>query len=41
MTGTHKDKKVSSTKNQMFIAYETSSIITKRGFKASILENSI
>ena len=38
MTGTHDNAKVSIPGNQMFIAFETASIVAKRGFKASILE---
>ena len=41
MTGTYGYTKISSPRNQMFIEFDTSSIIAKRGFKASILENSI
>ena len=40
MTGTYKDKKVSIPRNQMFVTFETSSTLEKRGFKASILKNS-
>ena len=41
MTGDHSYTKVSSPRNQMFIEFETTSIVAKRGFNASILENSI
>ena len=41
MAGSYRNKKVSSPRNQMFIAFETTSTVAKRGFKASILENSI
>ena len=41
MTGTYIDKKVSSPRNQMFVTYESSSTVAKKGFKASVLENSI
>ena len=41
MTGTYRNTKVSSPRNQMFIEFVTTSIDSKRGFNASILENSI
>ena len=41
MTGTYSNKIVISPRNQMFIEFDTTSIVAKRGFKASILENSI
>ena len=41
MTGTYRNKKISSPRNQIFVTFETSSTTSKRGFKASILENSI
>ena len=41
MTGDYSYTKVSSPRNQMFIEFETTSIVAKRGFNASILENSI
>ena len=41
MTGTYRNKKVSVPRNQMLVAFETTSTVAKRGFKASILENSI
>ena len=41
MTGTYRNKKISIPGNQMFVAFETTSTVAKRGFKASILENSI
>ena len=40
MTGSYKNTKVSSPRNQMFIEFETTSIVVKRGFQASIFENS-
>ena len=41
LTGTYRNTKVSSPRNQVFIEFETTSIVAKRGFNASILENSI
>ena len=41
MTGDYSYTKVSSPRNQMFIEFETTSIVAKRGFNAFILENSI
>ena len=41
LTGTYENTKVSSPRNQVFIEFETTSIVAKRGFNASILENSI
>ena len=41
MTGTYRTTKFSSPRNQMFIEFDTTSIVAKRGFNASILENSI
>ena len=41
MTGDHSYTKVSSPRNQIFIEFDTTSIGTKIGFNASILENSI
>ena len=41
LTGTYQNTKVSSPRNQMFIEFVTTSIDSKRGFNASILENSI
>ena len=41
MTGTYRNKKVSVPRNQMLVVFETTSTHAKRGFKASILENSI
>ena len=41
MTGTHRNTKVSIPGNQMLVVFETSSTLAKRGFKASIIENSI
>ena len=41
MTGTYsRNTKVSSPRNQMFIEFNTTSIVDKIGFKTSILENS-
>ena len=40
MTGVYKNTQVSGPRNQIFVTFETSSTISKRGFKASILENS-
>ena len=41
ITGTYRNTKVSSPRNHVFIEFETTSIVAKRGFNASILENSI
>ena len=41
MTGIYGNTKVSIPRNQIFVAFETTSTVAKRGFKASILENSI
>ena len=41
MTGTNINTKVSSPRNQIFIEFNTTSIVAKRGFNASIFENSI
>ena len=43
MTGTYRNTKVSVPGNQMFVEFETTtrSTVVKRGFNASILENSI
>ena len=41
MTGIYRNTIVSIPGNQMFLTFETSSTVAKRGFKASILENSI
>ena len=40
LTGTYSDKLVSVPRNQMFVTFETTSINEKRGFQASIHENS-
>ena len=40
MTGTYRNTKVSSPRNQMFIEFETTSSVARRGFEASIYENS-
>ena len=41
MTGTHKNRKISSPRNQMFVTFETSSTLDIKGFKASVIEKSI
>ena len=41
MTGTYRNIKISSPRNQLFIEFETTSIVAKRGFNVFILENSI
>ena len=41
LTGSYNDLTVSIPRNQMFIAFETSSTVAKRGFNAAILENGI
>ena len=41
MTGTYRATKVSSPRNQMFIEFDSISIVAKTGFKASIFENSM
>ena len=41
MTGTYRTTKVSSPRNQMFIEFDTTSIVAKRGFEALIHKNSI
>ena len=40
MTGTYRNTKVSGPRNQIFVNFETSSSVTRRGFEASINENS-
>ena len=40
-TGTYRTAKVSSPRNQMFIEFDTTSIVAKRGFEALIHKNSI
>ena len=40
LTGTYRNTKISSPRNQMFIEFETSSSVARRGFEASIHENS-
>ena len=40
MTGTYGYTKISSPRNQMFIEFETSSSVARRGFEAYIYENS-
>ena len=37
----NENEKVSCPRNQMFVAFEASSTVAKRRFKASIIENSI
>ena len=41
MTGIYKNTRVSCPGNQIFVTFETSSIVAKGGFKASVLENGI
>ena len=41
MTGTYRNIKVAIPGNQMFVVFETTSTVAKKGFKASIFENSI
>ena len=41
LTGTYSDEIVSVPRNQMFVTFETTSIVAGRGFNASVLENSI
>ena len=40
MTGVYKNIKVSGPRNQIFVTFETTSMVPGRGFKASIFENS-
>ena len=40
LTGTYQNTKVSSPRNQMFIEFVTTSSVARRGFEASIYENS-
>ena len=40
MTGTYRNIKVSGPRNQIFVNFETTSMVAGRGFKASIYENS-
>ena len=40
LTGTYSDRLVSVPRNQMFVTFETTSIVERRGFQASIHENS-
>ena len=40
MTGVYKNAKVSGPRNQIFVNFETSSSVARRGFEASIHENS-
>ena len=40
MTGVYKNTKVSGPRNQIFVNFETSSSVARKGFKASIHENS-
>ena len=39
MTGTFNNTKISVPGNQMFVLYETTSTVAKKGFRASIVEN--
>ena len=41
LTGTYSNELVSVPRNQMFVTFETTSMVTGRGFKASVLGNSI
>ena len=36
MTGTYRNTKVSISRNQMFVVFETTSMAARKGFKASI-----
>ena len=40
MTGDYKNTKVSVLRNQMFVSFETTSMVAGIGFKASVHENS-
>ena len=40
MTGVYKNTKVSCPRNQIFVTFETTSMVAGRGFKTSIYENS-
>ena len=40
MTGVYKNIKVSGPRNQIFVNFETSSSVARKGFEASIHENS-
>ena len=40
LTGTYTDELVSVPRNQMFVTFETTSVVDRRGFQASIHENS-
>ena len=40
LTGTYTDELVSVPRNQMFVTFETNAMVSGRGFKASIYENS-
>ena len=39
MTGTFNNTKISVPGNQMFVLYETTSTVAKKGFRALIVEN--
>ena len=41
MTGVYKNTKVSGPRNQIFVNFETNSLVARKGFEASIHENSI
>ena len=40
MTGGYKNTKVSGPRNQIFVDFETSSSVPRKGFEASVHENS-
>ena len=40
LTGTYSDELVSVPRNQMFVTFETTSMVSGRGFKAFVIENS-
>ena len=40
MTGVYKNTEVSIPRNQMFVTFETTSMVSGRGFTASVLDNS-
>ena len=41
LTGTYTDELVSVPRNQMFVTFETISVVAGRGFNASVIENGI
>ena len=41
MTGICKNTKVSGARNQIFVDFETNSLVARKGFEASIHEKSI